>query len=137
MAELLSLFMRWLHISSMASLIGGILYARMVAIPADGALAPELRKALEDRDAARYRPLVVAAIIGLVLSGVYSVLSTPGHTRRYHVLLGIKLLLAGHVFASALLAARPGNPRRARQMTGALISGLAIVLIAAYLHRTF
>ena len=68
---------------------------------------------------------------------MYSVLSTPGHTRRYHVLLGIKLLLAGHVFASALLAARPGNPRRARQMVGALISGVLIVLIAAYLRRTF
>ena len=137
MVELLGVLMRWLHISSMASLLGGMLYARMVAISADGALAPELRQALEDREAARYRPLVVAAIIGLVLSGVYSVLSTPGHTRRYHVLLGIKLLLAGHVFASALLAARPGIPGRARQMVGALISGVLIVLIAAYLRRTF
>jgi hypothetical protein len=31
------------------------------------------------------------------------------------------------------MAAAPNNPRRSRQLFGAAISGLAIVLIAAYL----
>jgi hypothetical protein len=53
------------------------------------------------------------------------------------VLFGIKLLLALHVFAMALLIARPGNSRRARMMTGAAISGLAIIAIAAYLRHIY
>jgi hypothetical protein len=53
------------------------------------------------------------------------------------VLLGIKLLLALHVFVVALLIARPGHPRRARMMTGVAISGLAIIAIAVYLQHIF
>jgi hypothetical protein len=41
------------------------------------------------------------------------------------------------VFAIAFLATQPNNPRRGRQMTGAAISGLVILLISAYLRRNF
>jgi hypothetical protein len=68
---------------------------------------------------------------------VYNILTHPGHRRIYHVLLGIKLLLALHVFVVALLIARPGHPRRARMMTGVAISGLAIIAIAVYLQHIF
>jgi hypothetical protein len=45
------------------------------------------------------------------------------------------MLLALHVFSVAILVSAPKNPRRARQLFGAAISGLAIILIAAYLNR--
>jgi hypothetical protein len=77
------------------------------------------------------------AIAALTLSGVYNVLTMQGHTSRYYLLLGIKLLLVAHVFAAGILAVRPGNPRRARQMTGACISGFLIILLSAYLRRIF
>jgi hypothetical protein len=51
----------------------------------------------------------------------------------YHALFGVKMLLVLHVFSVAILVAAPKNPRRARQLFGAAMSGLAIVLIAAYL----
>lgn len=137
MAELINLSMRWLHLSAMAALVGGMLYARLAALPAGGELEAGTRTKLGDREAALYRPWLIAAMIGLVVSGLYNMLSTPGHTPRYHVLLGIKLLLAAHVFAAALLATRAGNERRARLLAGAAISGLAILLIAAYLRRIF
>jgi hypothetical protein len=57
----------------------------------------------------------------------------PGHSVRYSALFGVKMLLALHVFSVAILVAAPKNPRRARQLLGAAISGLAIILIAAYL----
>ena len=137
MPETLNVTMRWLHIASMATLVGGLLFGRLALEPASGALGPEAREALWERTAAAFRPLVYASIIGLILSGVYNMLSNPGHTPRYQAALGIKLLLAAHVFAVALLIVRPNNPRRARLATGAAISGLAILMIAAYLRRIF
>ena len=70
---------------------------------------------------------------GLVLSGLYNYLSKPGHSAWYHALFGVKILLVLHVFSVAILAAAPKNPRRARQLFGAAVSGLTIVLISAYL----
>jgi hypothetical protein len=129
--------MRWLHITSMTTLIGGMLYGRLVAVPASETLAPDAREVLGERAASAQRPLVYGAIAGLLVSGVYNILSNPGHTPRYHMLLGIKLLLALHVFAVAILIVKPRNKRRTRMMTGTIISGLVIILISAVLRRIF
>jgi hypothetical protein len=42
-----------------------------------------------------------------------------------------------HVFAVALLITQPKNPKRARMMTGTLVSALVILAISAYLRRIF
>jgi putative copper export protein len=137
MADELFVFMRWLHLTSMATLVGGMLFGRAVMAASESKLAPDARESFESHAAACYRPLVIAAIIGLLLSGTYNVLTNPGHSVLYHTLLGIKLLLALHVFAAALLVTRPHNPRRTRMMTGTVISGLIIVAISAYLRRIY
>jgi len=137
MGDALGVIMRWLHYSSVTTLIGGILYGRLVMVPSSATLAPDERDALADRAAVAFRPFVLAAICGLVVSGLYNILTHPGHRPIYHLLFGIKLLLALHVFAVTLLIVRPGHPRRARLMTGAAISGLAIIAIAAYLQHIF
>ncbi|MGA2271754.1 MAG: hypothetical protein ABSH44_25105 [Bryobacteraceae bacterium] len=137
MADVLVVVMQWLHFSSLATLIGGILYGRLVMAPASSVLAPDAREALADRAATAFRPWVLAAICGLVVSGLYNILTHPGHSRIYQALLGIKLLLVLHVFTVALLIARPGHPRRTPMMTGLAISGLAIIAIAVYLAHIF
>ena len=137
MSEALNVIMHWLHISSVVTLVGGLLYARLAMTPASETFAPEAREALGERAAAAFRPLAIAAITGLLVSGLYNILSSPGHTVRYHIVLGIKLVLVAHVFAVALLIVQPKNPRRVRLMTGAFLSGLAIILISAYLRRIF
>jgi putative copper export protein len=137
MLEALAVLMRWLHLSSMATLVGGMLYGRFVMTTSEEALAPDARDAFGDRAAGAYRPLVVAAVMGLIVSGTYNLMTNSGHTPRYHMLLGIKLLLALHVFAVAFLTTKPKNPRRARMMTGTLISGLIILAISAYLRRIY
>ena len=137
MPEIVNVLVRWVHITSVVTLIGGILYGRLVLWPGLQTLAPDVRRTLEETTAAAFRPLVLAAILGLSLSGTYNILSNPGHTPRYHMLLGIKLLLVLHVFAVALLVTKPKSPRRGRMMTGTLISGLAIIVISAYLRRIF
>lgn len=129
--------MRWLHISSMATLVGGLIYGRLALTPALESLAQDARGAFGDKVSARFRPLSYAAVAGLILSGLYNLLSTPGHTARYHMLLGIKLLLVAHVFAVTILIGQPARPRRSRLMAGAFVSGLVIILISAYLRRIF
>jgi uncharacterized membrane protein len=134
---LLTVAMRWLHLTSVATLVGGMIFARLVMIRSIGGMSPESRDALADRVAIAYRPLVIAAMFGLVVSGIYKFLLTTGHSARYHMLFGIKMLLVLHVFAVAILIVRPHNPRRARMMTGVIISGLAIIAISAWLGKIF
>jgi len=137
MADALFVLMRWLHLTSMATLVGGMLFGRFVMISSEKMLAPDARETFGARAATAYRPLVLAAVMGLIISGTYNLLTNPGHTVKYHILLGIKLLLVMHVFAVAFLVTKPKNPRRARMMAGTVISGLIIIAISAYLRRIF
>jgi uncharacterized membrane protein len=136
-AEALNVFMRWLHIGSVATLVGGMIYGWTVMMTSTGELAPEPRKALEDRAAALFRRIVVTAIVCLTLSGVYNILSYTGHSTRYHIVLGIKLLLVAHIFVSAIMVTQPNNQRRRRQMASAAISGLIVIAISAYLRTIY
>ena len=79
----------------------------------------------------------MAAIAALLISGTYTILSFPGHSPRYHMLLGIKILLALHIFAVAVLVGTNRSKRPGRAMTGAAITGLVIIAISAYLRRIF
>jgi uncharacterized membrane protein len=134
MAEFLHVFMRWLHISSAAALVGGLLYGRVVLWPS---IPPEKRNDLAARAADRFLPVAFAAIAAFLASGVYQILTAPGHSARYHALLGVKLLLAAHVFAVAIVLAlnKARNPERV--MTGAAISGFIVIAIADYLRWTY
>jgi hypothetical protein len=125
----------WLHIAAAAVLVGGALYGRLAIQAASATLTPEEAAKVDDRVAAGFRGLAVGAIILLLITGAFNYLQTGSHSVRYHILLGVKLLLALHVFASVLLALRPENPRRGRQLTGAAISGVAVILIAVYLSQ--
>jgi len=137
MYEPLTIAMRWLHITSMATLVGGMIFGRLVMTGATNGISPESREALGDRAAMLYRPLVITAICGSLLSGIYKLLSTTGHSFTYHLLFGIKMLLVLHVYATAILVVQPKNPRRARMMLSVIISGLLIILISAWLSRIF
>jgi uncharacterized membrane protein len=132
---ILIVIMRWIHIASVATLIGSLLYGRLVMAPAIATLAPDAREALSNTAARLFRPFVFASMAGLVVSGVFKILTTPGSSVTYHMLLGVKLLLALHVFAVSILIVQPKNPRRTRMMTGAMISGLVILAIAAWLSK--
>ena len=137
MADVLFVLMRWLHISSVATLIGGMIFGRAVMSQAAEGLSPDSRESFMDKAAGLYRPLVFTAMGCLLISGTYNILTNLGHTPLYHMLLGIKFLLVMHVFAVAILIPRPHNKRRARMMAGAAFSGLAIIAISAYLRHIF
>ncbi|HTP36154.1 MAG TPA: hypothetical protein VMJ75_28460 [Candidatus Acidoferrales bacterium] len=133
MGDILTAVMRWIHIASVIMLLGGIIFWRFVMDPSTKRITPEDYKELEEGAAAHFRPLVYIVMVTLVISGFYNFLIKPGHSTLYQALFGIKILLALHVFSVAILATAPNNQRRGRQLLGGAISGLIIVLIAAYL----
>lgn len=133
--DALNVIVRWFHITSAVALIGGVLFARLVALPAAQFLPASDREKLGEAMAARFRPWVLSAAGALLLTGIYNMLRNLGRGPLYSGLLGIKMLLALHVFAVGSLIVRPRNERRARMMTGVIISGLIIVVISACLRQ--
>jgi hypothetical protein len=68
-------------------------------------------------------------------TGIYNMVMNLGRGPVYQALLGIKLLLVLHVFAVGFLIVKPKNPKRARMMTGVVISGLTIIAISAVVRQ--
>lgn len=126
--------MRALHILSAVTLIGGVLAWRFAAIPGIASLAPETRSKVDNAIAAAWRPAVMLAVLGLLVSGIYNFLRKTGLPPTYHMVFGIKILLVLHVFAVAMLATRPDNARRTKQLTGIAVSGSVIVILSAILR---
>ena len=129
--DYLSIFMLALHIVCAVTLIGGAIAWRFASIPGLQLLDPATRAKVDNAGAAAWRPVVLSAIGGVLISGVYNFLHRPVKTSAFHMLFGIKMLLVLHVFAVSFLATRPDNARRSRQLTGIVISGVVIVIISA------
>ncbi len=135
MTEALNVLMRWLHITAAVVLIGGVLYARLVVAPAIASLPAAEQDTLGDAMATRFRRLLFLAVLFLLATGAYNVILNLGRGALYQTLLGIKILLALHVFAAGILIVKANNPKRTRQLTGVMISGLIIIAISAVLRQ--
>ena len=138
---LLDVFLRFLHIASVAGLVGGAIYARIALTPVLNAL-PEPERAGAARDAqARFRTPLFVLLILIVLSGLYQFMTGPKHTSSYQMWFGIKMLLVLHILATGILwATSPHGDvtvegKGNRRLAGIVISGLLAMLIAAYLRH--
>ena len=129
--------MRWLHIASAVVLLGSLFYA-CVAI---GEMAQS------------FKPWVYVAIGGILASGIYNFLSKIPVSTNYTVWFSIKMLLALHVFAGAILyrgqthsdsvVRGKGEAHsdsvvrgkgKTRSLTGIVIAGALILAISGYLR---
>lgn len=124
LAAVLGELMRWLHISSVVVLLGGVFYARLAYVGGGSALSP------------RFRPVIWVALVTLIGSGFYNFLTKSSYPPHYHMWFGIKMLLALHIIAALLLLTREGatDAKRLRSMTGIIISGAVVVAISAWLR---
>ncbi len=113
MDALLPVILRWLHIASMAVLLGGVFYAVAFA----GDLAPGFKR------------VAYTAIGGILVSGIMNFMRRSSFPPHYHAWFGIKVLLALHIFA-VILTYR--GKRRA--LVGVVISGALVLAISAYLR---
>ncbi len=119
--DVIGIFSRWVHVASAIILLGGVIFARAV------------RHAQLFRE---YRALATAAIAALFLSGLYNLLTKANTPTPYHMIFGIKFLLALHVFGVGLMSTRAtvDETTRQRWLTGVAVSGLAVTLLSAYLR---
>ena len=124
--DILNVGMRWLHISSMTIIVGGLFFLW---------LGFDETSPAAERAATAYRPVFILAVGLVLISGIYNLLHKTGLTPTYHAVIGVKFLLVLHVLAAGFFATRTANPKRRRQAAGAAITGLVILLLSAVLRR--
>lgn len=124
LGDVVGLISRAVHIASAMVLLGGVVFARHVLVGGHTDLV------------VRYAGMFRAAVAGLLVSGLYNLLTKTNLPKGYHMIFGIKFLLALHVFAIAVLLGNAGvaEAKRTRWLTGVVISGTVIVLLSAYLR---
>jgi hypothetical protein len=108
------LLMRWVHIASIAVLLGGLFYARVVI----------------GEVAAGFKPVAYWTIGAILISGGYNFLTKSSIPPHYYLWLGIKILFALHVF-TVTIRYRGNKPRA---LTGVLIVGGAALALGVYLR---
>ena len=135
-SAVLGVCMRWIHIASVVTLIGGFIYARFVLAPALASLPTSERELAGSKTVSSFRPLLIAAVVAALGSGVYNYATKASYPPTYHIWMGIKLLLALHIFASAILYSvrESAEAKRNRNALSISISGLIVIAIAGYLR---
>lgn len=142
---LLPLLMRWMHILAAIVALGGSIFIRFVLMPSaqqvlDDTKHAELRTAV----IRRWMKFVHTCILMFLVSGFYNyiVIMAPAHKGQsiYHMLFGIKFLLALVVFALAvaLTSLKPWSEKlraNAKLWLGVLVVFAVIVVgISGYMR---
>jgi hypothetical protein len=133
----LGVCMRWIHIASVVTLVGGFIYARFVMAPALAVLPIGERELAGKKAAASFRPWLIGVVVTTLGSGLYNYATKGSYPPGYHMWMGIKLLLVLHIYASSILyAVRDSNEaKRSRTALSIAISGLVVIAIADYLRH--
>jgi uncharacterized membrane protein len=128
---------RWIHIASAVTVLGGMLSAVLAWLPGLRTAPEPDQQRWADLIAAKFRPWFAAGALGLLVSGFYNYIrhaQAKDVPSMYHMVFGMKFLLALHVLVVGWLALNKGNTKRARQITGVVISGLVILALSAWMR---
>lgn len=104
--DYLALTLRVVHILAAITAAGGTIFLFRAGLPAMQTLSHEARAAFHDALRSRWAVLLHAAILFLLVSGLWNYVATIRAyevPRAYHMLFGVKFLLAMIVFAVAIL----------------------------------
>ena len=136
LGAVLAVVMRWVHIISVITLLGGMIYARYVLAPALSGLPDPAKNDLLARTAAGFRSLLLLTVLTILLSGLYNLITKANVPHGYHMWFGIKMLFVLHIFAVSFLLARSSvsEEKRNRLMTGVVMSGLLVTALSAWLR---
>ena len=140
---LLPLLMRWMHILAAITMLGGTLFLRTVVVVATRqALDPDAGKGLRAAIGNRWKKFVPWLTTALIVSGLYNyMVLRSGHANDspYHMLFGLKFLLALVVFGLAMtLLSSESWSAKIRQSADKWLSvllalAITVVLIAGYM----
>ncbi len=116
----LGILMRWVHITTVVLLIGGVFYARSAGSTITSSFASA----------------IYWLTGGLLVSGIYNFLNKSSYPPHYPMWFGIKMLLVLHVLSMAILLTRRNveDYKRRRWMTNIQYSGLLVILVSAVLR---
>jgi len=148
----LSAFMQWLHIASAVVLIGGLFFLGVILLPALKVLPEHLRSSMVQTVFQRFRVLVWAATLTILISGVYNFITTLRTLRvdahetaedasMYILTLGLKLLIVFVIFTFGLLLTcpypvfAPIQKRPTPWLNLAMVLGLIVLFLSAFLRR--
>jgi uncharacterized membrane protein len=141
-AEIMTIFMLWVHLVAVVIIIGGLGFLLLTLLPSVGVLTAEQREALSKAVTARFRWVIWAAIALLLISGLYNV-------KRYYWeeawgkswwFLTLKITLAFVFFAILLgftIPIKALDRLRMRRETWFIVAfavGVVVILISAYLR---
>jgi len=144
----LLLLLRYMHILGAIALMGGTIFMRFALRPSVIGLEAAERKSLHDQVRGRWARFVMLAtglilisgVVNLALAGRYSFEPLLGMDKGYHMVVGIKFLLALPIFfIAAALSGRSDLSRRFQTnpelwMNVNLALALVMVLIGGYLR---
>lgn len=139
----LPLIMRWIHIGSAITVVGGTVFMLFVLLPAAREILHEEHLKLRAAVLRRWKWFVHAGIGLFLVSGLYNyiIVMAPLHKGDglYHGLMGLKMLLALGVFGLAeVLVGRSKLAEKLRQnaakfLTINLVLALIIVMLSGFL----
>ena len=134
---------RILHILGAILLLGGAIFFKFIVQPAASELPENEHASLKERVMKSWRQLVGLAIALLIFSGFYNylVVALPEHDgdKRYHMFMGIKILIAFVIFfIASVLPGRAPAFEKMRQnsklwMTITIVLGIVVISIAGFL----
>ena len=93
--EWLNIIMRWLHLASVITVVGTVVFLRLIIKPAIGNFSEEKRLSVLNSLQYRLKILLHSAIAGILISGLYNThLIWKTTESTYHNMLLFKILLA-------------------------------------------
>ena len=97
--DLIPILSRWTHIGTAIVLVGGAFFMRFVLTPAAAQLPDSEHAKLKELVMNTWKRFVHAGILLFLASGFYNYLFVKApHPKPYHMLMGIKILLAFAIF---------------------------------------
>ncbi len=134
----LDVYSRWFHIWFAALLLGGTVFQWFALSPAIRDLTDQQKPLFREWINARWRIAVMASSLILLVTGLYNyiVVLLPQHKGDgpYHMLMGVKMLLALAVFFfAAVLAGRSPKFEKMRRHSAVwnlVLIGLLTVIVA-------
>ncbi len=137
--QILSMVLRSLHLIAAGTALGGMIFARFAFVPALDELTGDTRSKMHEAVRSRWAKFVHISILFLLVSGLYNfgnIIKTYQLMRPYHMLFGIKFLLALVVFGLAsILAGRSGLAQKLRQNAKTWLN-LNLLLIVAIIFTS-
>ena len=143
--EYLNLILRWLHVLSAITLVGGVLYVRFSVVPTLESLDESQRETVGAALRKNWAKFLMISIALLLVTGITNMVLTPKTIEpdlksNYSMMAGIKFMLALPVFyIVSLINGRSDNAAKFRQKSRlwlniAVALCVVIVMLAGYLR---